>query len=517
MAAGATVILSGVTPTPTTTTDTQGSYNFLVAPATYGIDVAFSGAAFSSQGRTVASRFALMQSTQRDLVVPVISLRGRVVDDQGALVPNVAFHAQAVAQNVCCGGFDVVNLTSAADGGFFAKVLAGNYSQLQLTPPPGTAYVQTSLPNASWTGDVGQDFVIQRNHTVTGVARLDDGTILSGATVVARVSTGGQTAVTADGLGRYRVNLAAGTYAIEVAFSIPGFSTQARTVANQVAIAADTVLDLVVPTIHLAGRAVDDQGIVVPNVAFHALAFAQNACCGGFDNVNLTSGADGSFSARILAGSYFQIGLTPPSGTVYVQTTFPNASWTSDVVQDFIIQRNRVLSGVVRFADGSAAAGATVVASNSSSTAFTATADQQGRYTLNLAPGTYSVDVAFSNTGFATQGRTVASGVPLSQDMTLDLSVPTVVWSGFVTDGSGTPLAGVTLSGSAFAHGTPGGFDNVRVVTGADGRFSATVLPNTYSQVHLTPAVGTPFVDTPLSNQVISGPTMQTYILVGQP
>jgi len=43
------------------------------------------------------------------------------------------------------------------------------------------------------------------------------------------------------------------------------------------------------------------------------------------------------------------------------------------------------------------------------------------------------------------------------------------------------------------------------------------VLPNTYSQVHLTPAVGTPFVDTPLSNQVISGPTMQTYILVGQP
>jgi hypothetical protein len=66
---------------------------------------------------------------------------------------------------------------------------------------------------------------------------------------------------------------------------------------------ADTVSNLSVPDFVLDGRVVDGGGTPVPGVAFSMLAFAQNQCCGGFDDVSATSGTDGRFSVRILANS----------------------------------------------------------------------------------------------------------------------------------------------------------------------------------------------------------------------
>src|SRR5205823_12060782 len=96
--------------------------------------------------------------------------------------------------------------------------------------------------------------------------------------------------------------------------------------------------------------------------------------------------------------------------------------------------------------------GATVIAVSSAGGQTRVTADASGHYTLNVAPDSYSLDVAFNTGGFSTQGLTVRNSFAVTQDVVADLTVPTVTWSAQVVDGDGTAVAGVTFAATAFAR-----------------------------------------------------------------
>src|SRR5581483_10468717 len=197
---------------------------------------------FSTFGRTVAPLFALAVNTIKNLVVPVVHVRGRVVDPSGTPVANVTYSGWVGAHNSCCGGIDSFSTTSAADGSFAVTVLQGSYSGLTLTPPPSSPYAITTLPDVNWPSDVTQDVTIQRIQTLSGTVRLGDGSVLTSGTIAAMtpaqaaasspVPAEEQVTSAIDAQGHYSLALAPNTYYLDVIFKTPGFSTYGRRVAT---------------------------------------------------------------------------------------------------------------------------------------------------------------------------------------------------------------------------------------------------------------------------------------------
>src|SRR5205823_5822667 len=150
--------------------------------------------------------------------------------------------------------------------------------------------------------------------------------------------------------------------------------------------------------------------------------------------------------------------------------------------------RNRTVAGAVTLPDGTPLGNARVVATSSLGGQTSVNADATGHYTLSVAPGTYTFDVAFNFGGFGTQGTTVASGVTVSQDQARDLTVQTIHLNGRVVDDQGAVAPGVVFHANGFAGNTCcGGFQSFNATTDASGRFSVQIVPGQYYQVSMTP------------------------------
>ena len=123
------------------------------------------------------------------------------------------------------------------------------------------------------------------------------------------------------------------------------------------------------------------------------------------------------------------------------------------------------VSGRVTDASGAPIAGASVSGSSGNSSDFATTA-ADGTYTLDsLALGTVYVNV--SANGFAAQSRSVdISGDTTGVDFAL---VKGTLVSGRVTDTSGAPIAGASVSGSG-----SGGYDSTS--TAGDGTYTLDSL-----------------------------------------
>jgi hypothetical protein len=132
------------------------------------------------------------------------------------------------------------------------------------------------------------------------------------------------------------------------------------------------------------------------------------------------------------------------------------------------------LSGRVTDSGGTGISGVTISAGSE-----TTTTSSNGSYTISgLTAGSYTIRASKTNCTFSPSSRSVS--VPpdrSSQNFTADCTVPTYTVSGQVTDGSGDPLDGVTITTDTGATAT----------TGSDGSYSLADLPEgTYT---LTPTL----------------------------
>ncbi|WP_199243291.1 carboxypeptidase-like regulatory domain-containing protein [Vitiosangium sp. GDMCC 1.1324] len=130
------------------------------------------------------------------------------------------------------------------------------------------------------------------------------------------------------------------------------------------------------------------------------------------------------------------------------------------------------LSGQVKFSDGSAAAGVTVVAySPSSDTSSSATVDASGAYVLHLTPGTYNIGVGFSSSdGYCSQ--VLLSSYTVGSNAQLNLGVPDLTLNGRIVNSAGQPVAGAQLSG--YGTTSQNGSCVLYPYSGTDGRFHAS-------------------------------------------
>ena len=164
----------------TTTTDSNGSYSFTVAPGTYqvGLD---NGGDYGDLSHDVPGEYdinlspgyTLTQNSTQDFTLPAKQVSVHVQDGSGNPVSDVVLNASGSLSGVTVGsysasGFGDYNTgynspTTDADGNATFWLFEGDYT-VTATPPSGSIYSQFNLNNVSVTGDQSELVSLQYSH-----------------------------------------------------------------------------------------------------------------------------------------------------------------------------------------------------------------------------------------------------------------------------------------------------------------------------------------------------------------
>ncbi|WP_224366411.1 carboxypeptidase regulatory-like domain-containing protein [Hyalangium versicolor] len=506
LAAGVTVYarLPSSTLAYRTTTDAAGMYSLQFIPGTYSIGVELNSPHFSG-AQSLVSLQSFSTPTTLNLTTNDIVLNGRVVNSSGQPVANVHLWGESLNGNY--DGDSALSPVSGADGRFQVRMFPGYYTSMLLEPPTGGPYVATPLPSRTLSANTPQDFVLGNPISLSGQVKFSDGSIAAGATVYVRNSTSTVTyQATTNAAGMYSLQLSPGTYNIIAGFSSPGFTGMTLLFSSST-FSTNSTLDLTINDIQLNGRVVNSSGQSVANVNLRGMANRSS----GLSALSPVSGADGRFQVRMVPETYTSMSLVPPQGSPSVVTPLPNQTFSGNTTQDFVLGQVISLSGQVKFADGSIAAGVNVYVKGSSGSipTYQATTDASGMYSLQLSPGTYGVGVEFALPGF-TGSETLVSSRAFSTSTTLNLTTNDIVLNGRVVNSSGQPVANVRLLGSAYRGIS---WNDLTPLSGSDGRFQVRMISGFYDSVRLDPGTNSAYLMTPLPNQTFSASVSQEFVM----
>jgi hypothetical protein len=312
--------------------DGQGRYALGVRPGQYDLRVYYRNAHFSVTDY-VQLRLAINADTKQDIQLSPIVLRGHVVDPDGKPVSNVSVSGGSGSYSRA-----FFSAASGADGSFEVEILPGTYF-LTLTPPLGSPYPVMSPPDQRWDGDTEQVFALKKaSVVVSGHVTFADGKPAAGAIIIAAAP--GDT----SGLGLSTVADQEGHYALGVGGTCdlvlgetqltPGFKTGVHTLVSNLAVLDNLTQDLrLPPTIQLRVKVTDAAGYPVPKAMLLARSTTASA-----DEVRLFSGSDGRGQVTIFSSTYTNVGLFPPSGSVYVAVlSLPDQTWDKDTSLDLVV------------------------------------------------------------------------------------------------------------------------------------------------------------------------------------
>jgi hypothetical protein len=159
--AGASVIAQSRDFSAATTADAGGLYRLGLLPnasdTVYSVTVGYSVPGFSGYQK-VASRLWVPRDSVWDLTLSEVLFQGRVLNASGQPVAGVKLTGRAPFSG---SAYNQLEPVSGADGRFAVRMLPGTYSSMLLTPPTGSGYRMTSLPNEAITGPLSKDYVVE--------------------------------------------------------------------------------------------------------------------------------------------------------------------------------------------------------------------------------------------------------------------------------------------------------------------------------------------------------------------
>jgi len=286
---------------------------------------------------------------------------------------------------------------------------------------------------------------------VTGVVKTSAGAVLSGATV-----TAGTTAATTGTDGKYTLILTAGTYSVSALKTGYTFASASVRVSNAM-----------VTTNFTAAAPVGITGVVKSSAG--ALLSGATVTAG---TSSATTGTDGKYTLTVPAGTYAVscalAGYSFASASVKVSTAVVTTNFTATAPLG--------ITGVVKTAAGTVLSGATITAGSSSVATGT-----DGKYTLGLPAGTYTVSCALAGYTFASASVKVSTAVVTTNFTAVVPAQDGVVryWAvvvGINTYQSATPLKYcVNDANDMVAALTAGGYPaaNIKLLTDAQATKTA--------------------------------------------
>lgn len=406
--------------------------------------------------------------------------------------------------------------TSADAGGKYSLAVSDGSFNLTIVPPDGSGF-GTSLVNgiAVSGANVTQDVVLMHNAvSLSGTMKGYGGLGLANAQarVFAKGTRSPQLAtITADPQGRYSILLAPGAYDLWISSGTldPSVAPSQSWFSDggyfSVQLSQDTAYDLTLPLVRLSGSTTDSGGGPVPNVQIFCAWYKLDGGSNGgyvYGESQTVSDAQGRYSIIVPRLSSGNVVLIPPFASDFSATNLiVNAN--ADTVKDLVVTKGKLLSGTVKGYGGIALAGvqARIFAKGTRAPQLAAaTTDDQGYYSVRLAPGEYELWLtngpanpsAAPNQSWLSDGGYFSAQV--TQDTTYDIALPFVRLTGDTTDPDGVAVPGVQILSAWYKldGGNAGGYvyGESHTVSDAQGHYSMIVTAATSGALALIPPAG---------------------------
>jgi hypothetical protein len=458
---------------------------------------------------------------------------------------------------------DTNNDSAATDtsGNYSLSIPNGTYN-ITVTPPAGNNFSSTIAINQSITANTILNFIFTPSGTVSISGRVLGplGDALPNQTVYLRSSGNTITSTTTDNLGKYYLEVSSGTYTLDVNAHTNAFSLNApqnyELTANNFSLTQSKVFDITIPAKNVSVHVQDSSsnpvsGSMLSDTASCYLANNGSLSIGGgitnatgFDNYSTSGGpitdSSGNVTLWLLPNDdscTYSLTAAPPSGSNFTTTTLSGVSITSDTSKTITLQQPVTVSGHVYGPLGNALPNQTVYLQSSGGTQTSTTTDGNGSYSLQVSPGTYTLDInAHTNEPSLNAPQNYelrASDYSVTQNTTLDITIPAKKASIKVQDAAGNALNNITLSDTASCYlanngslSIGGGITNATgydaypvsggSTTDSSGDVTLWLLPNDGSCTYTltaTPPSGSNFTSTTVSSVSVTTDISKTITL----
>lgn len=412
-----------------TTTDTNGRYTLNLRNDTYEIQAGSAGYAPSQAvALTLSVSLGVGQSVTGvdfDLVPNTGTITGVVTLPDGTAVDGATVRAGVLAET----------RTSAS----------GVYT---LSVPPGTHTLSVEqaglIAPTPRTVTLGPDATLSAiNFTMTpnaGSIRgrvVSDGQALTGATVTA-TGPGDPVTTPTDGLGGFALSVEPGTWAITA--SKAGFQSNApvTVTVGPGQESADNLLDLTRNAAFVEGT-VTDGAAPLRNATVVVTSLADGT------TQSTVTRVDGGFSVSVASQAAYRATVTLAGYRSMTQETGTLAPSARASLAFTLAPNPSSVAGTVRQTQGQSLTGVWVVAVQNGTRVDSIQTGVEGRYTLGLSAGTYTLEARRAGYTTTSSSLTLALGQNLTGlDFSLAENFATV--SGVVTNGSGGGIGGVLLN-----------------------------------------------------------------------
>lgn len=502
------VSLSGSNGNASVRTGSDGSYSLKVNNGTYTFNIGASGsqtgypAGYPDWFWVRELNYSLTQSVILNLTLPVEQVTIHAQDPSGNPLGGVKLtdsnDGLASNQDASIGGgitnatlqtkysvSSTAPVTDATTGNatvyLFPDDSNGSYKFIA-TPPSGSGVVTTSVPTftvSSTTSNPTQTVNMQQAITLSGHLYDENGNPITNMLIGLSGSNGFNTSIRTDSSGSYSLQAASGTYTL----TMGALGSQSGYPAGypdwfwvrelNYSLTQNTNLDLTLPVRKIIMHVQDSFGNPVGGVKLtdpnDAVSSNQDASIGGgITNASLQTKYSVSSTAPITdattgnatlylfpddANGSYTFTATPPTGSNYITTTIPKFTVTNDDNKTATINSvSYTLNGQLHDGSNTPISNMIVSLSNSSGFNTSTRTDSNGNYSLQAAGGNYTLSVGAQGpqtgypAGYPDWFYVQESNYALSQNTTLNLTLPLKTVTVHVQDPLGNPVGGVTLT-----------------------------------------------------------------------
>ncbi|CAG0995283.1 hypothetical protein GEOBC_02608, partial [Geobacteraceae bacterium] len=327
----------------TVTTGTTGAYSTTLSPGTY--DVMISAAKGTANHVPYSARFYFngqnfSAATAKDFVLGIATVTGRVVDGGGTAVAGATLMAQMVYNS---SQFILYSESAVSDvnGNYTLYLPTYNGHTLNVSPPAGnTALAPTVFTGLSFLTDTVRDFALNSAITVDGTVRSSDGTPVQNATVYFYYSGTGSIAkqINTSSAGAYSVTLSAGSYDVII--------SPVKGTANHVPLSSRLYFygqtfttggtrDFTLNLTTISGKTTDSNGVPIAGVSL-SIGYTSLSDFILYSE-SVTSDAGGSYTFYVPRYNGYSVNITPPTGSGFSPQMLRSLNYTSDILQNIIL------------------------------------------------------------------------------------------------------------------------------------------------------------------------------------
>src|SRR3972149_7873793 len=538
-------------------TDNSGAYLLSASPGTYILKIQGSGNDPSllnvpSDYNLEVPNYSLTQSVVADIYVPTKQVTVHVQDSSNNPIDNVQVSTSNAGINgISIGnGLDNANARSRGSGqtdssGNTTLWLVPSSSIdpyiFTATPPSGTNFTTTTIPNIIITNDTQETITLQSSVVLSGHVYGPLGNPIPNQLVYlhSTVTDTDVASIRTDNSGAYLLSASPGTYILNIQGSgndpsLLNVPSDYNLEVPNYSLTQSVVADIYVPTKQVTVHVQDSSNNPIDNVQVSTSNAGINGISigNGLDNANARSRGSGQTDSSgnttlwLVPSSSIDpyiFTATPPSGTNFTTTTIPNIIITNDTQETITLQSSVVLSGHVYGPLGNPIPNQLVYLHSTVTHTDVASirTDNSGAYLLSASPGTYILNIQGS--GNAPSLLNVPSDynleVPnysLTQSVVADIYVPTKQVTVHVQDSSNNPIDNVQVSTSnAGINGISigNGLDNANArsrgsgQTDSSGNTTLWLVPSSSIDPYIftaTPPNGSIYLSFVLSNILVS-------------